>query len=464
MNKVQAVSGTGGSGATKGVIDQHGVQPNPTVLGQAFLCPKPSCTGGDVMWEIPAGVLHAIWSDMLPRIVALSWSTGAPLSGPASSPMGYPELRYWMCGIWLAQASPSNPVFQRRWNLAWDYATNPNPSVTRIPLRIVGRGGYDYLLSDAGLDVFVPEEPKSAAEFLRYYTFRGTGRRAIGIPFYLPKADTAMSTESPTGPGQVILEWSLLQSIIGSGSPCAESVKECIVRLMGIQTLPPEPMIPPLHEVIKECLKTHFCDPSEFDSVDDWKACVAGNGSLVTEWIHILREAASEERTRGPSRQVVILAPQTFRCIMGPLRCWQVEGSVFRGMMTEWPRIVATIWMERLQQAPSCPLPLDGYASRYAKAGNSGGPGQPQYGELRKIFEERLETQLHSDEWMRLEVRNGLDDVLVTDQGFLLPPVENLPGSDDRQRLDSIAEEIAAGRAGNPVFTDSMRCEGGGEE
>ncbi len=56
-------------------------------------------------------------------------------------------------------------------------------------------------------------------------------------------------------------------------------------------------------------------------------------------------------------------------------------------------------------------------------------------------------------------------DVMVTNKGIQFPevPVWATLGTGPISRLEEMLKEIATGRAGNPVFTDSMRT-GGGDE
>ena len=53
---------------------------------------------------------------------------------------------------------------------------------------------------------------------------------------------------------------------------------------------------------------------------------------------------------------------------------------------------------------------------------------------------------------------------MITNKGIYFPEagdLDNALGADDNARMTTVFTEITQGRAGNPVFTDSMRCEGG---
>ena len=146
--------------------------------------------------------------------------------------------------------------------------------------------------------------------------------------------------------------------------------------------------------------------------------------------------------------------------------------------MTELPRIVALAWMEvldRTQHAHALPanLALDALlqdpppGAYYPKLFGEPNSTNAEDG-LRDVFRKRLETHLPGKPMhfgVRTTAVSGLnwnkDDVMITHRGFYFPKPEFLREDGDLKKLMT---EIAEGRAGNPVFTDSKRTQGGGGE
>jgi hypothetical protein len=136
---------------------------------------------------------------------------------------------------------------------------------------------------------------------------------------------------------------------------------------------------------------------------------------------------------------------QSFLSAAAAVRCWQLEGSVYRAIITELPRVVADIWMEGASGAHAF---SESYSQRFQ-------PGNPK---AREIFMERIETSLPDEHHMLFDVVLGLQDVEVSNRGFRLPGV-GVPGTVG-PGWGPILDAIIAGRAGNPVFTDSKRPDG----
>jgi len=165
----------------------------------------------------------------------------------------------------------------------------------------------------------------------------------------------------------------------------------------------------------------------------------------------------------------VVLDLETYVCFVEECRCWQISGAVYRGIGAELPRIVATMWYEQLT---GCTVDEHTYTIRFP---------DPDRG-MRSIFEDRLETSLPRFGQMRFGLHPGTttvnlggtsltvptlaatsipasslnafwnaDDVMITNAGLCVPPQPGAPS------LDAMLDEIIAGTAGNPVFTDSRR-------
>jgi hypothetical protein len=351
-------------------------------------CP-PSCADVELLWTISAGKLNLLWGSVFPRLAALEWAGLINMDGWRT-----PDLTQAVRSLSVqVQGDPalSNLFKQRLKELDAYFTTCPT---TCIPFAMPAKGGYDFLVSSAGLEFFRPDPPTTEKEMFRYYTFRGTGRPAIGIPEYMaytPNSGfmTALSTDSPTGPSQIIITQQLLSTMLQSlPQSCAEH-RECFIR--------------------------------KFKRLIGHKASAG-------------------------------ISLETYKCLVSAFRCWQLEGSVYRGMMVETPRIVASVWLER---ATGTSGDAKSYSTRFGIGTDAG---------LRRIFRERMETDLPGDQVMKLEVQGAppssnfdwdARDVMITNQGFFFPELRG-----GYPKLSSMLADIAAGRAGNPVFTDSRRPDG----
>ena len=276
-------------------------------------------------------------------------------------------------------------------------------------------GGFDFLLSENGLEFFIPARPDAHQELVRCYTYRRTGRRAIGTPRYLV---SEVATDSPTGPSQLIVSTPNLYNIITGGGQGGD-------------------VVGPDGKSEKE----------EEEDRGEEPVCVKDILSCLEHFP--LAESDSRTPRRFATDDYHVLTSAAYVGLMEAARCWQVEGSVYRGIMVELPRVVAVGWLEQL----SCTKPIgSSYHQMFTDSGEGG---------LREIFRERLETSLPTAPKMKFEVhpnptpgcekRWKADDVMITDQGFYVPAPPATPSERD------IYKDIMDGRAGQPVFTDSMK-------
>jgi len=371
-----------------------------------------------------------------------------------------------------------NPVAEVRFNRVKEYL---DQSTGQMPIRFVEEGGYDFMLSDRGMDIFLPKKPPTLREMLRYYTFRGTGRRPIGTPNYLWGALTATSTDSPTGPGQIVSQpitvvFGILESVqLDLHQATCEMMIDCAVRRLGVDV----PAVPGRWTALWRILNP--------DWQQEWRVLglsVEPEGDPQDRW-------TSEDQTAFERLTAALREPGALRtdrqrvaCLLRGFRCWQVEGSVYRAIMTEFPRVVAEAWLEEEMQVAADDLNSYRYRIDPRDLANPSTPVTGRGEVEREVFEERLETMLPAPTQMHFQAvgpnrqvpASGVwapnwkgNDVMVTNTGFFHPPVEVLasafPGTmNSTERLNEIFAQIRAGRAGNPVFTDSMRTEGGGEE
>lgn len=415
-------------------------------------------------WCIPAGVLNSLWSDFFPRLVAVAWHDALvapaarylapgdppPLQGGTTG-TGLLDLLLWLRGRMAADAPPGQdtPDFMKRRldaviKFFWAHQAETGKP---FPLVVAGTGGYDFLLSDWGIEMFMPDPPPDAHELLRYYAFRQTGRPSLGIPSYLtPSALSLISIDAPTGPSQIEVDAGALalvlppeclppKHLLGGWRMTSGEWDEMKKR---VKRWPHDsPALPNPDEISIEKLHVHWHRDHH------WHVCL------------VVEKKRPRDDEPGEPAEPFRLNFDEYVCLVRKSRCWQVEGSVYRGFATELPRIVATAWME--------PGGVGPYTNAFNDPGEQG---------LRELFRQRLETMLPRFEQMAFQELGGspptlpngsaapgaprwnVGDVMITDQGFYFPPLSKAPG------LESMLEEIAGGRAGNPVFTDSRRPDG----
>jgi hypothetical protein len=127
---------------------------------------------------------------------------------------------------------------------------------------------------------------------------------------------------------------------------------------------------------------------------------------------------------------------------------WWITGSVFRGMMTEYPRIIAGLWYEHAVWQTPRDEPKKGddpkkeWDKTYAcKFGKSNG--------LKTLIEQRLEVELPEALMVKVADQTLTTDVLITPKKMLFP--DPGPPPDGEALMDAIESSVA----GNPVFTDT---------
>jgi hypothetical protein len=142
---------------------------------------------------------------------------------------------------------------------------------------------------------------------------------------------------------------------------------------------------------------------------------------------------------------------EAFYAAASKTRCWQLEGSVYRGILEQLPRVVATIWREHYTGYSANPV---SYFMRWFDDPN----------DIRSIFMERLETSLPKANEMQFKLE-PLDDVLITNHGLVFPALDDprnptatdVTGNVPLPDWKTMVEAISTGAAGNPVFTDTRR-------
>ena len=133
---------------------------------------------------------------------------------------------------------------------------------------------------------------------------------------------------------------------------------------------------------------------------------------------------------------------------------WWISGTSYRGMMNALPRIIASMWYEKVVW-PQEPLTVNGAPNPRTTRGRFGS-------RLRELLEERMETILPAK--MKIDVRSArrpvptgatslpgwnARDIMITNEGMVFPD----PGPPPEAK--ALLDAIEAGNAGNPVFTDT---------
>jgi len=196
-------------------------------------------------WYVPGSVLNALWGNIMPRLAASVWRGAIrwpPNTTPDVVPIGngetlkaypvdekaMPKLYRQLVKIAFRRSdSESWSQVQRRYvkaakererlnnaqrstlvtteyfhpGAAARHLTNRPPEGRFMPLRVIAATGYDFVLSELGLDVFVPpkpgadrregdtggvdgrkEEDAARKHVLELYKFRDTSQPPIGLP------------------------------------------------------------------------------------------------------------------------------------------------------------------------------------------------------------------------------------------------------------------------------------------
>lgn len=364
-------------------------------------------------WYMAGSVLNALWGNIMPRLAASVWrgdldwppKTGAvplkdgleahPLTDQALTMFAEElvEIGFGTEENYVKAAKGRNRLTKAQLSTlvtteyfhpgaAAKYLENRPAAEHRLTLRVILAESYDFVLSDGGLDVFVPPTPGSEdpgpvpperadaarEEVLQFYKFRETSKPPIGLPgpptSSLPVGDDSFinipQLTAPTGSHQVPEGW---------------------IRAMA-------------------------------DEVD-----------------------------------------------------WWVSGSLYRGLMGAYPRIIASMWYEDVAWGDVKSKYTEKernrtYRARFQRGKGNGGD------DLKEMLEERVETVLpdglgifvpqikERPDWLQGTDAPGWNenDIMIASDGIYFPD----PGA--APTWDELLEAIKSGVAGNPVFTDSGPC------
>lgn len=145
---------------------------------------------------------------------------------------------------------------------------------------------------------------------------------------------------------------------------------------------------------------------------------------------------------------------------------WWLSGSLYRGLMGAYPRIIASIWYEEVawggvESKYTAEESRQTYRSRFKRGGGKGKGGD----DLKEMLEERVETVLPAKlgifvpqirerpEWLARDAPGWNEcDIMITSDGIFFPEPGPAPS------WEQLLSAIESGVAGNPVFTDSGPC------
>jgi len=287
----------------------------------------------------------------------------------------------------------------------------PYNRINPVPIKLLSGQGFDFVLSDEGLELAQPPKPSScpASTYLRY-TFRKVGEAPILIP------NTASSVRAP---------------ILG-GFPPDHPRRSHAMSAFG--ALSNETAGIPTHVNLWSTqisdLVSSFPPFSQNCSTEEWLMTMFGED-------HDPKNERDEER-------VLRLDLAAYQFINRPKRDWQLTGAVYSGIMRELPRIFASVWYT---EATSCACDDSGdacgddYRTRYER-------------NPRDLLEERIEAwlpeKLNYTEWDQ-DVTEVIFEQSEGEGKMRLPMIPTAPS------VDEMMQEWIAGQSVNPQFTDCVR-------
>lgn len=472
-----------GVGATMGASTMLNGAPISTVPQVSCMVIIPSSAEcvremNNVEWAIPARHLNTLWSMLWPRIAARIWQGEPPNFGFAVADNGWPtalvntDIRPWIRGWidWFRTQGLGSSCFQEAIADLQAYLSAPGGGTA--PIYYLADGGYDFLISPRGIELWAPPPlgPNPLQQLLDNYEHRRTGRPAIGIGGVMSDGElTPVLAESPTGPGQIsTIEPGALTATLnavgidggssapgqfcaalqgaraavrrlarigagtggrGGGPPGAATPEQVAESLTSIlRSLTPPPGHPRLEAVQNVISDANLLPPDGFDVAQG-----------VIDTIALFE---------APCANIPVTL---YECAVMPTRCWVLTGSVYRGLLEQFPRFVAEAWGDD--------------SGRDVRALN-----------VRNGLEQRMEMAF--PEAMRFEFLDrgalppGLalgigaaalwdsSQIMLTNAGVFFPwtiGATTSAGSTGTPTEGALLQAIVAGRAGNPIFTDSAR-------
>lgn len=364
-------------------------------------------------WSVSSDLLKILWQDVYPRIVSRYWERPKELRtkrGTRTPPRFRGDaaefIRAYADDLWYTKVGTKSFRTQLR-KLRRYLKGRDDQCPTPIPIFGLPGDGFDFVISDDGLDLLLPPDPwrskrytRPELEIYRLYTYRKTAERAIKVPGVSgAQRETAIPNAITTD---------TLESLVHLR---ATHVRRSADRLGRVKR-------------------------GEDDGERGRVLCDAlAQGVPETDGGHDEREA----NHGGGSHMDLASYCHHF----ADARCWQLTGRVYRAILHDLPRLVAWIWLEQVVEHEGAGNLLS-YEDRWPEPGDDG---------LRSIFSERLEILLPDATRMKFEAEAPTTEVLLTNQGLFFPP---LPKRPNREQL---LESWKWGTGGIPVFTDSSRTD-----
>jgi hypothetical protein len=445
----------GGSGAVAAALPGAAWEPATAMRAsrRAQTSTLQCASEAELDWALPAKHLNTLFSDLLPRVAAAVWANAGPSWPPAPS-LGHQlspnDVKQHIRDNWITfftnNAANYTAPFIRRLEDLDAYLGVADKSV---PVYFIDRPGFDMVLSSEGVDLFPPPDitgfgGAAVSEMMRYYTFRTTGRAPIGLPGVLPSLAPHMiaaatgASQMDRGPA-VVTEDLLpaLQAIASLEGNPTEILSLCgMFDLLGTDDMWLK--IKNLDDESRSSFLVRFLGMDPVTARQSFSDFTTYHGFL------------EDNLPGGPCTPPT---SEWYSCEKKKDRCWQVSGAVYRGMLEQFPRLIAQAWFEQPGTVPSAQFPAQVAA------------GNPTT--LRSRMRERMETALDGEDrmvfgwgpvqppapagdWSGVIDSGGL---MITNQGFYFTKPGIVPN------LAACLTEIIAGKAGNPVFTDSSQTD-----
>ena len=483
-----------GAGAAMGASAYLGSPGRPGVaeVGADSEMADPECcrrNRRELRRDVPAKTLNALWTGLWPRMAARIWLDPA-LSWPVKKDpttgewrdIG-PDLQVWIESF-LGTNNVSNPVsgpgnqlkpgdpavnaqsltdfkgnhrtdgspeFQREMRALHAYLHQPLDA-GRAPIRLVGEGAYDFILTEQGVDLWTPPDIRAGGAteaeqrqlLLDAYEFRRTGRPPLAIANVMEGA--VDFPDAPTGPGQIASPVDmklLLELCVNTGDGTA--LEYCGVREGAIRWIREAEARELDRGALEQELRQVLAALGA--TVDDIEAIVLASDPLEAflEWLDDHRLAEDESCTP--------LSTELYRCALLTQRCWVLTGSVFRGVLEQFPREVADRWarspnfdIRAIDPRHECEQRLEVRFPQRMRFEFTP-PIGPDFVDALGIIPNPL--NLATPLWDR-------EHVMVTNTGLLFPTEIGDNGS--AGSVGDLLTAIVTGRAGNPIFTDTRAC------
>ncbi|MCG8468954.1 MAG: hypothetical protein MJB57_12245 [Gemmatimonadetes bacterium] len=357
-------------------------------------------------WSISSELLKILWHDVFPRIVTRHWESPEQLktkSGWADVPTFLGDAAGFIKAYAddLYYTGVGSDEFRARLKKLRKYLRGKDPLCPKpIPLYGLPGEGFDFNLSDDGLELLLPPDPwakyqNPELEIYRMYTFRRTATRAIKVPGV-------------------------------TGAPRETSIPNAITTdtIESLVSLP----------------RTAVTDLSDALGGD---RAAADRGDMLTKMLESPSQSSSSDDAGHGCHDWIDLASYCGQ--LADCRCWQLSGRTYRGILHDLPRLIAWIWLEQEAEAKAGitgpAKSVLSYEERFHGKGNEG---------LRGLFRERLEIILPDEACMRFETSTH-EQVIVTNQGLFFPELPKRPSR------AALLDAWKQGSGGIPVFSDSSR-------